>query len=163
MPSSVPVGNSSTVSLELIIRPPGKHWHHPDKQWHHPDKSTWNVLQAQLQKNFGLWASWMIWIQVNPIPHRGWGGNQNYSTVTKQNKNRNINNHLLILKMRWFSKLKVSKSMVDPILVGGCLCCPKIKMGISSGPCKNDPLDKLIILARDEQFLHGPLNVLSKN
>ena len=40
----------------------------------HPDKYTGNVLQALLQLKLGLWTCWMIWIQVNPISHRGRGG-----------------------------------------------------------------------------------------
>ena len=30
--------------------------------------------------------------------------------------------------------VKIYKSLVDPILVGGRLRCPQTKMGISSGP-----------------------------
>ena len=83
----------------------------------------------------------------------------------------------------------MQKSSVDPILIGGCLRCPQIKMGISSGPmtlkfwqsphfqnrdfekgknfsperrskvvkfAKNDRLEALILLARDEPYLFFP-------
>ena len=95
--SSVPVGNSSTVSLELRLallslwdppdkqwhrpdkqwhHPPDKQWHHPDKQWHHPDKfqltfPTGNLLHWLLQLNLCVWTYLVIWIQVNPILHGG--------------------------------------------------------------------------------------------
>ena len=58
--------------------------------------------------------------------------------------------------------VKIYKSLVDPISVWGRFCRPETKMGIFSGPsperrskvvkfAKNDRLDALIILARNEQ------------
>ena len=39
---------------------------------HVEGKYTGNVLQALLQLKLGLCTSWIILIQINPIPHRGW-------------------------------------------------------------------------------------------
>ena len=86
--------------------------------------------------------------------------------------------------------VKIYKSQVDPILVGGRLRRPQTKMGISSGPgqsphfqnceferenffsperrskvvkfSKNDRLDELIILARGDRFLFFPLKMIQR-